>query len=60
MNGYGPDGTISASSYAIYDKGQHIVLTGNVHTHLVNHSTPKPAVSSPEPAIPAMKTPIGV
>ncbi len=59
MSGYGPDGTIAASSYGIYDKGQHIVLTGNVHTHLVNHSTSKPAASPPAPMVPASNAPAG-
>jgi lipopolysaccharide export system protein LptC len=50
---YGPQGTISASSYAIYDKGQHIIFTGNVHTHLVNNPGPKPGLAHPPPAAPA-------
>ncbi len=59
MSGYGPSGTISASSYAIYDKGAHIVLTGNVHSHLVNHSTPKPAAQPPAPSVPAPRASAG-
>jgi lipopolysaccharide export system protein LptC len=34
--GSGPLGQITASSYAVYDKGDHIVFIGNVKTHLVN------------------------
>ncbi len=43
--GAGPQGTISASSYAAYDKGEHVVFTGNVHTHLVNNPTSKAGVA---------------
>lgn len=45
MSGYGPSGTISASSYAVYDKGQHLVFRGAVHTHLVNVQSSKPAAT---------------
>jgi lipopolysaccharide export system protein LptC len=45
----GPQGTISASSYAVYDKGQHIIFTGNVHTHLVNNPGAKSGVAHPAP-----------
>jgi lipopolysaccharide export system protein LptC len=37
VSGYGPQGTFSASSYVIYDKGDRVVLNGNVHAHLLNH-----------------------
>lgn len=54
----GPQGTISGSSYAVYDKGQHVIFTGNVHTHLVNNhlvSNPagKTAAAHPAPPAPA-------
>jgi lipopolysaccharide export system protein LptC len=45
----GPQGTISASSYAIYDKGQHVIFTGNVHTHLVNNPGAKSGLAHPAP-----------
>jgi lipopolysaccharide export system protein LptC len=35
VQGSGPLGQISASSYAIYDRGAQIVFTGQVHTHLI-------------------------
>lgn len=34
--GDGPLGHVTASSYAITDKGRHITFKGNVKTHLVN------------------------
>lgn len=34
VQGSGPLGQISASSYAIYDRGARIVFTGQVHAHL--------------------------
>lgn len=49
----GPQGTISASSYAVYDKGKHVIFTGNVHTHLVNRPATKPDVAHPAPPAPA-------
>jgi lipopolysaccharide export system protein LptC len=49
----GPQGTISASSYAVYDKGKHVIFTGNVHTHLVNSPAAKPGVAHPAPPAPA-------
>jgi lipopolysaccharide export system protein LptC len=48
----GPQGTISASSYAVYDKGKHVIFTGNVHTHLINTPSPKPGAAHPAPAAP--------
>lgn len=50
---YGPQGTISASSYAVYDKGQHVIFTGNVHTHLVNNPATKPGLTRPASPAPA-------
>ncbi|MHB8285314.1 MAG: LPS export ABC transporter periplasmic protein LptC [Caulobacteraceae bacterium] len=49
----GPQGTISASSYAVYDKGQHVIFTGNVHTHLVNNPGAKSGPARPAPLAPA-------
>jgi lipopolysaccharide export system protein LptC len=34
--GTGPLGQITASSYAVFDKGAHIAFYGNVKSHLVN------------------------
>lgn len=45
VSGYGPRGTFSAAAYAIYDKGDRVVLIGNVHTHLLNSPAPKPAAA---------------
>ena len=39
--GAGPLGTTRALSYAIHDRGQHVVFTGDVHTHLYNGSQPR-------------------
>ena len=43
----GPSGSISADAYKVYDKGQHAIFTGHVHTHLTNQPTPK---TTPRPA----------
>lgn len=37
----GPLGAVTASSYAIDDKAGHVLLTGNVHTHLITHGSKK-------------------
>ena len=42
MSGFGPSGTVSADAYVILDKGQHIVLRGDVHTHLLNVQSSMP------------------
>ena len=42
MSGYGPSGTVAAKTYVIFDKGRHIVLRGDVHTHLVNIQSTMP------------------
>ncbi len=44
--GYGPSGTLRALAYQIYDKGQHMIFTGSVHTHLLMTSS-KPAATQP-------------
>lgn len=36
VSGEGPLGHTTAMSYAIHDHGRRIVLTGDVHTHLIN------------------------
>lgn len=40
VSGSGPLGLTRALSYAIHDRGQHIVFTGDVHSHLYNGSPP--------------------
>ena len=35
VRGQGPLGQIAASSYGVYDRGQRIVLKGDVHAHIV-------------------------
>jgi len=37
VTGSGPTGTISADSYAVYDRGDRIVFRGHVHTHILPH-----------------------
>ncbi len=47
MYAYGPSGTLSAQSYIILNKGQHMFFVGAVHTHLLmNASKPPPAAPS--------------
>lgn len=36
VTGTGPLGQITASSYAVFDKGAHVAFYGNVKSHLVN------------------------
>lgn len=38
--GQGPLGTTRSLSYAIHDRGEHIVFIGDVHSHLYNGSPP--------------------
>jgi len=35
VRGQGPLGQMAASSYGVYDRGQRIVLKGDVHAHIV-------------------------
>ena len=35
VKGHGPLGQIVASSYGVYDRGQRIVMKGDVHAHIV-------------------------
>ncbi len=39
--GQGPLGTTRSLSYAIHDRGQRVVFTGDVHSHLYNGSPPQ-------------------
>ena len=48
MSGYGPSGTVRADAYTILDKGQHIVLRGDVRTHLVNIQSATPNAAHPK------------
>lgn len=47
VSGYGPQGTFSASSYVIYDKGDRVDLNGDVHAHLLTHPS---STTAPNPA----------
>ena len=54
VNSYGPSGSVTADAYQVYDKGQHVIFTGHVHTHLTNASTPKPvARPAAQPVLPS-------
>ena len=56
---YGPSGSISADAYQVYDKGQHAIFTGNVHTHLTNKPVPKaPPLPPARPVLPAGAQPL--
>ena len=57
---YGPAGSILADAYQVYDKGQHAIFTGNVHTHLTNQSAAKTPPMTPvaRPVLPADAMPI--
>jgi lipopolysaccharide export system protein LptC len=56
---YGPSGSISADAYQVYDKGQHAIFTGHVHTHLTNKPTPKgPPQPAARPVLPAGAQPL--
>ena len=35
VQGHGPLGQIAASSYGVYDRGQRIIMRGDVHAHIV-------------------------
>ena len=59
VHSYGPAGSILADAYQVYDKGQHAIFTGHVHTHLTN----KPDVKGPprapaKPVLPAGAIPV--
>ncbi|WP_174299818.1 LPS export ABC transporter periplasmic protein LptC [Caulobacter sp. S45] len=59
VHSYGPSGFILADAYQVYDKGQHAIFTGHVHTHLTN----KPDVRGPvqpaaRPVLPAGAIPV--
>ncbi len=59
VHSYGPAGSILADAYQVYDKGQHAIFTGHVHTHLTNKpdvkGPPKPAA---RPVLPAGAIPV--
>ena len=56
---YGPSGSILADAYQVYDKGQHAIFTGNVHTHLTNKPEPKGApLPAARPVLPAGAQPL--
>ncbi len=59
VHSYGPAGSILADAYRVYDKGQHAIFTGHVHTHLTNKpdvkTPPKPAA---RPVLPAGAIPV--
>ena len=56
---YGPSGSILADAYRVYDKGQHAIFTGNVHTHLTNKPEPKgPPLPAAVPVLPAGAIPV--
>ena len=55
----GPSGSISADAYRVYDKGQHAIFTGHVHTHLTNQPAPKtPPRPAAQPVLPAGAIPV--
>jgi lipopolysaccharide export system protein LptC len=56
---YGPQGSISADSYQVYDKGQHAIFTGHTKTHLTNQPAPKlPPRPAAQPVLPAGAIPV--
>lgn len=56
---FGPSGSILADAYQVYDKGQHAIFTGHVHTHLTNQPTPKtPPLPAARPVLPAGAMPV--
>ena len=56
---YGPSGSILADAYRVYDKGQHSIFTGHVHTHLTNKPVPKGPPRPPaKPVLPAGAIPV--
>ena len=55
----GPSGSIIADAYQVYDKGQHDIFTGNVHTHLTNKPVAKaPLRPAAQPVLPAGAMPL--
>ncbi len=59
VHSYGPAGSILADAYQVYDKGQHTIFTGHVHTHLTNKPTVKgPAQAAARPVLPAGAIPV--
>lgn len=42
VQGEGPIGRIAALSYAIHDRGAHVVFTGNVRSHINNDRSQEP------------------
>lgn len=56
---YGPQGSISADSYQVYDKGSHAFFMGHTHTHLTNQPLPKTPPRPPaRPVLPAGAVPV--
>jgi lipopolysaccharide export system protein LptC len=56
---YGPQGSISADAYQVYDKGQHAIFTGHTKTHLTNQPAPKlPPRPPATPQLPAGAIPV--
>lgn len=56
---YGPQGSISADAYQVYDKGQHAIFTGHTKTHLTNQPPPKlPPRPAAKPQLPAGAIPV--
>jgi lipopolysaccharide export system protein LptC len=56
---WGPQGSISADAYQVYDKGQHAIFTGHTKTHLTNQPAPKaPLRPAARPELPAGAIPI--
>ena len=59
VHSYGPSGSILADAYQVYDKGQHAIFTGNVHTHLTNKPDARgPARPAAKPVLPAGAIPV--
>jgi lipopolysaccharide export system protein LptC len=56
--GYGPSGSISSDAYQVYDKGQHAIFTGHVHSRIVMAA--KKAAAGPAPTPNAPLTPLPV
>jgi lipopolysaccharide export system protein LptC len=54
--GEGPSGKMSADSYQVYDKGEHMIFTGHVYNRLV-HAASSPGAAGPAAAPKTQLTP---